>query len=148
MALRHGGFVRWGIERSETSLCIPSVDRFRFDPRFHAQRESVWRPYGGSMTTATARAGFLLSPLIENRQSFFSLASTNWQHELADLEVASVRITADGRKGGASCYQSPVRLRFYRLDFSGRIWVKDAKEAAFATVRSGEGTHAYLRARR
>jgi len=37
---------------------------------------------------ATARAGFLLSPLVENRQSFFALASTNWQHELADLEVA------------------------------------------------------------
>jgi hypothetical protein len=60
----------------------------------------------------------LLSPVVENRQSFFALASTNWQHELAGLEVASVRITTDGGKAAASCYQSPpVRLRFYRLDF-------------------------------
>jgi hypothetical protein len=73
--------------------------------------------YGGRLITPTASSGFLLSPVVENRHSFFALASTNWQHELADLEVASARITADGRKGVASCYQSPVRLRFYRLDF-------------------------------
>jgi hypothetical protein len=75
------------------------------------------RAYVGRLLTATARAGFLLSPLVENRQSFFALASTNWQHELADLEVASARITSDGGTAEASCYQSPVRLRFYRLDF-------------------------------
>jgi hypothetical protein len=75
------------------------------------------RAYGGRLLPAVARAGFLLSPIVENRQSFFALASTNWQQELAGLEVASVRITADGGKEAASCYQSPVRLRFYRLDF-------------------------------
>ena len=45
------------------------------------------RAYGGRLLPATARAGFLLSPVVENRQSFFALASTNWQHELAGLEV-------------------------------------------------------------
>jgi len=76
------------------------------------------RTYGGRLLTAVARAGFLLSPVVENRQSFFALASTNWQHELADLEVASARITTDGGKAVASRYQSPpVRVRFYRLDF-------------------------------
>jgi hypothetical protein len=64
-----------------------------------------------------ARAGFLLSPFVENRQSFSSLASTNWQHELADLEVASARIAADGGKAVEGGYQSAVRLRFYRLEF-------------------------------
>ena len=65
-----------------------------------------------------ARAGFLLSPLVENRQSFFSLASTNWQRELADLEVTSARISTDGGKEVASQYKSPpVRVHFYRLDF-------------------------------
>src|SRR5439155_13586307 len=73
--------------------------------------------YGGRLITATARSGFLLSPLVENRQSFFALASTDWQQELAGLEIASAVIAADGVKEGASCYQSPVRLRFYRLDF-------------------------------
>jgi NHL repeat len=75
------------------------------------------RAYGGRLLPAEARAGFLLSPVVENRQSFFALASTNWQHELADLEVASARITTD-RGGVASRYQSPpVRVRFYRLNF-------------------------------
>jgi len=74
------------------------------------------RLYCGRLITATARAGFLLSPLVENRQSFFALASTNWQHELADLEVASAVISTD-RGGVTKCYQSPVGLRFYRLDF-------------------------------
>ena len=76
------------------------------------------RAYGGRLITAMARAGFLLSPLVENRQSFFSLASTNWQRELADLEVTSARISTDGGKEVASQYKSPpVRVHFYRLDF-------------------------------
>ena len=76
------------------------------------------KAYGGRMITATARGGFLLSPFIENRQSFFSLASTNWQHELADLEMTSARITTDGGREVARQYKSPpVRVGFYRLDF-------------------------------
>ncbi|PYL03700.1 MAG: hypothetical protein DME31_05785, partial [Verrucomicrobia bacterium] len=76
------------------------------------------RAYGGRLLPATARTGFLLSPVIENRQSFFALASTNWQHELADLEVTSARITTDGGREVASQHKSPpVRVRFYRLDF-------------------------------
>jgi hypothetical protein len=76
------------------------------------------RVHGGRLLPAEARAGFLLSPVVENRQSFFALASTNWQHELADLEVASARITTDGGTAVTSRYQSPpVRVRFYRLDF-------------------------------
>jgi hypothetical protein len=77
------------------------------------------RAYGGRLVPGEARAGFLLSPVVENRQSFFALASMNWQHDLADLEVTSARITADGGPGViASRYQSPpVRVHFYRLDF-------------------------------
>jgi hypothetical protein len=90
------------------------------------------RAHGGRLLPAEAGAGFLLSPVVENRQSFFALASTNWQHELAGLEVTSARISTDrGRRVGpvnmppitdqlivASRYQSPpVRVRFYRLDF-------------------------------
>ena len=72
----------------------------------------------GRLLPAEARAGFLLSPVIDNRQSFVALASTDWQRKLADLEVTSVRLGADGGKESASRYQtSPVRVRFYRLDF-------------------------------
>jgi hypothetical protein len=74
--------------------------------------------YSGRLLPAEARAGFLLSPLIDNGQSFFALASTNWQPELADREVASARVTADDGKEISSHYQSPpVRMRFYRLGF-------------------------------
>ena len=74
--------------------------------------------YSGRLLPGEARAGFLLSPLVDNGQSFFALASTNWQPELADREVASARVTADGGKEIPSHYQSPpVRMRFYRLDF-------------------------------
>jgi hypothetical protein len=76
------------------------------------------RTYSGRLLPAEGRAGFLLSPVVENRQSFFSLASTDWQHELADLEAASARVTIGGEREVASRYESPpVRIRFYRLDF-------------------------------
>ena len=75
------------------------------------------RTFGGRLLPAVARAGFLLSPLIENRQSFSSLASANWQHELGDLQVTSARITTNGGREAASQYKSPIRVNFYRLDF-------------------------------
>jgi hypothetical protein len=74
--------------------------------------------YSGRLLSGEARAGFLLSPLVDNGQSFFTLASTNWQPELADREVASARVTADDGKKIPSHYQSPpVRMRFYHLGF-------------------------------
>jgi hypothetical protein len=73
--------------------------------------------YGGRLLPAVARGGFLLSPVVENRVSFFSLASINWQRDLAGLEVISVRITIDPRNETASQYASPLRLHFYRLNF-------------------------------
>jgi hypothetical protein len=74
--------------------------------------------YSSRLLPAVARAGFLLSPVVADRESFFALASTNWQHELANLEAASARITAEGGREVASHYQSPpVQVRFYRLDF-------------------------------
>jgi hypothetical protein len=76
------------------------------------------RTYSGRLLPAEGRAGFLLSPVVEIRQSFFALASTDWQHELADLEAAPARVTIGGEREVASRYQSPpVRIRFYRLDF-------------------------------
>jgi hypothetical protein len=115
-----------------------------FAHSFYSQRENLWRP---PVTCGGSRRFFAFACRRES-PVLFALASTNWQQELAGLEVASVRITADGGKEAASCYQSPVRLRFYRLDFQRQDWVKDAKEDALVTVRTGEGTHAYLRARR
>jgi DNA-binding beta-propeller fold protein YncE len=74
--------------------------------------------HGGRLLPADARAGFLLSPVIENGQSFLALASTNWQQELAGLEVTSARVSSGDQRKVVNRYQSPpVRVRFYRLDF-------------------------------
>ena len=63
-----------------------------------------------------ARGGFLLSPLIADNRSFAALASTGLQ-ELAGLEVVSMTLSADTGSGSTCCYQSPMSVRFYRLDF-------------------------------
>jgi hypothetical protein len=75
------------------------------------------KQYGGRLLPGLARTGFVLSPFIENCQSFAALASSTWQNELAQFEVATVRIIPDEKPGVRSCYQPVVRVRFYRLDF-------------------------------
>ena len=63
-----------------------------------------------------AGGGFLLSPLIADNRSFAALASTGRQ-DLAGLEVVSMTISAGTGSGSTRCYQSPMSVRFYRLDF-------------------------------
>ncbi len=64
-----------------------------------------------------ARSGFLLSPLIQNTPSFISLAATDGWGDLAGLEVTSVTVSADTQSLSTHCYQSPMRLRLYHLDY-------------------------------
>jgi hypothetical protein len=62
-----------------------------------------------------ARGGFLLSPLIQDTKSFTALASTDgWN---TDLDVAAITISVANKSRSTSLYQSPIRLRLYRLDF-------------------------------
>jgi hypothetical protein len=63
-----------------------------------------------------AGGGFLLSPLIADTRSFAALASTGRQ-KLAGLEAVSMTISADTGSGSTRCYQSPMPVRFYRLDY-------------------------------
>jgi hypothetical protein len=63
-----------------------------------------------------AGGGFLLSPLIADTRSFAALAATG-RHDLAGLEVVSMVISARTGSGSTRCYQSPMAVRFYRLDF-------------------------------
>jgi len=63
-----------------------------------------------------AGSGFLLSPLIADTRSFAALASTGRQ-DLTGLEVVSMTISASTESGSTRCYQSPMAVRFYRLDF-------------------------------
>ena len=44
------------------------------------------RTYAGRLLPAEARAGFLLSPVVDNRDP-----SSHWHHEPADVEVTSAR---------------------------------------------------------
>jgi uncharacterized membrane protein YgdD (TMEM256/DUF423 family) len=64
-----------------------------------------------------ARSGFLLSPLIKDNASFVALAAADGGRALADEEVASVALSADTPSGSTTCYQSPMRLRLYHLDY-------------------------------
>lgn len=64
-----------------------------------------------------ARAGFILSPLIGDEKSFIHLATRDGMRALAGLELASFTISAADESGGTACYQSPMRLRLYRLQY-------------------------------
>ena len=64
-----------------------------------------------------ARSGFLLSPVVGDTTAFMLLFSPDWQQNLADLEVMSMSISADTQSGLTVCYQSPMQIRFYRLDY-------------------------------
>jgi hypothetical protein len=62
-----------------------------------------------------ARGGFLLSPLISDTQGFVALASTDgWS---TNFEVATLTISAANETHSTALYQSPMRLRLFRLDF-------------------------------
>jgi hypothetical protein len=63
------------------------------------------------------RGGFLLSPLIRNEVDFVSLAAADKWSNLAGLEVTSVTVSADTQSHSTSCYQSPMWLRLYHLDY-------------------------------
>jgi hypothetical protein len=64
-----------------------------------------------------ARSGFLLSPLVNDNASFVALAAADGGRNLADAEVASVTLSADTPSGSTACYQSPLRLHLYHLDY-------------------------------
>jgi hypothetical protein len=64
-----------------------------------------------------ARSGFLLSPLIQNNGTFVGLFSAEAGRNLTGLEVTSLTLSAATQSGWTRCYQSPMRLRLYQLDY-------------------------------
>jgi hypothetical protein len=64
-----------------------------------------------------ARSGFLLSPLIDSKESFVSLAAIDGWRDLSGLEVTAITISAATKSGSNLCYQPPIKLRLYRLDY-------------------------------
>jgi hypothetical protein len=63
-----------------------------------------------------ASAGFLLSPYIADNRSFLALAQGN-KTVLAPEAVVSMVIFDVAKPDASLCYQSPVKIRFYRLEF-------------------------------
>jgi hypothetical protein len=63
---------------------------------------------------AMARGGFLISPLVETTESFAHLAATDSAAAMRDLEVDSINLSAVS-ESATKYYQSPFRLRLYRL---------------------------------
>lgn len=64
-----------------------------------------------------ARGGFILSPLVGDKASFVSLASTDGWSNLSGLEVSAITLSAATKSGSTLIYESPVKLRLYRLDY-------------------------------
>jgi len=63
-------------------------------------------------------AGFLLSPVVADNESFAALFKSDWPAELAQQEVQSLVVTPVTASGSSLCYESTYQLRFYRLEFS------------------------------
>ena len=63
-----------------------------------------------------ARGGFLLSPLINDNAAFVALA-THDGHSLTEAEVTSMTVFALTKSGSTICYQSPMAMRLYRLEY-------------------------------
>ncbi|MGA2788859.1 MAG: hypothetical protein ABSF60_15165 [Verrucomicrobiota bacterium] len=107
-------WVEIGIKKSMAgTVCStfykPPVLMLTVSLRDHTQRRFRLVP-------GMAGGGFLLSPLIADTRSFAVLASADWQ-DLAGLEVEAMTISAATESGSTRCYQSPMPVRFYRLDY-------------------------------
>jgi glycosyltransferase involved in cell wall biosynthesis len=75
---------------------------------------------GYSVVPATARAGFLLSPLIRDRMSFAALIGTNWQTVLQDRKITSLTVAAFTTDGKSAAYEPRCTVKFERLIFPHR----------------------------
>ncbi len=64
-----------------------------------------------------ARAGFLISPFIEDTKSFVRLAQHDKPNEPAGPEVTSLSVFVVGGTGHGACYADPIKIRLYRLKF-------------------------------
>jgi hypothetical protein len=64
-----------------------------------------------------ARAGFVISPYVSDAKSFAQLAAPAGSGAPAAPEVTWLMVSVDGATGPGACYQAPVKLRFYRLEF-------------------------------
>ena len=77
-----------------------------------AGQEQVYRLIAGE-----AEAGFLLSPLVDNRQAFAALASSQWRQRLRDKQLTTIRLSNRGWIGTRWAYRPDVLIKFYRLHF-------------------------------
>jgi hypothetical protein len=72
------------------------------------------------LVSGMARAGFLLSPVIGDSQSFASLAAAGGLAGLSSMQVTSLSVSAGTGFCSSICYKPRVRLRFSRLEFPGQ----------------------------
>lgn len=64
-----------------------------------------------------AASGFLLSPLVTDARDFAALAATGGRESGAGRSVESMTVSALSETGSTVCYQSPMRIRFFCLQF-------------------------------
>jgi hypothetical protein len=86
------------------------------------------------MVPGMARGGFLLSPLICNKTTFVSLASADGWSNLMGLEVKALTVSAVTQSHSTPCYQSPMRLHLYHLDYPRQDLKRLATESATPSI--------------
>lgn len=100
------------------ALYKPPVLRLSVKLRDHTQ-------HSYRLVPGMAGGGFLLSPLVADNRAFAALASAGGR-DLANAAVESLVIFADTASGSTGCYQDPMAIQFYRLDFpvqpSSIVW--------------------------
>ncbi len=64
-----------------------------------------------------AREGFLISPLVEDNETFALLTSAGWPAKLAAKDVVSLSLTAYTDSHSTACYQPLMHLYLYHLDY-------------------------------
>lgn len=84
-------------------------------------RDGVEREY--RFMPRVAGAGFLLSPVVGDRDAFAALTADGGLHNLDNSAVASIRIRTAGARWNAiknSCYQPGISISFHELQYSKR----------------------------
>jgi hypothetical protein len=64
-----------------------------------------------------AEAGFLISPLIEDRDEFASLAAKSWLGELNLKNVDTLKISGMSEQNVKTCYSPEITTEFFQLLF-------------------------------
>jgi hypothetical protein len=109
------------------------------------------KQYTNDFLPGIARAGFLLSPRVDDSVWFAALGCDPWPRGIIDNQVTSFSLYPATNRSPVDCYQDSVRVRLFRLEFPAQSSEKVPALARLAELKyvwqrkiSGEGWLVYL----